>query len=58
MALEDAAVLAKAADISNREEAFATYEHLRRARTVKMYKVGVQGDCNTLFVPCSNGSEI
>ena len=26
------------------EQPSATYEHLRRARTVKMYKVGVQGD--------------
>jgi 2-polyprenyl-6-methoxyphenol hydroxylase-like FAD-dependent oxidoreductase len=45
MALEDAAVLAKCLrDIPNLEQAFATYEQLRRARTVKMYKVGVQGD--------------
>lgn len=45
LALEDAGVLAKCLrDIPDVERAFATYEHLRRARTVKMYQVGVQGD--------------
>ena len=45
LALEDAGVLAKCLrDIPDVEQAFATYEHLRRPRTVKMYQVGVQGD--------------
>jgi 2-polyprenyl-6-methoxyphenol hydroxylase-like FAD-dependent oxidoreductase len=30
-------------DFSN-EQAFATYEHLRRERTVKMFEVGEHGD--------------
>ena len=45
MALEDAAVLAKCLrDIPDVKQAFATYEHLRRERTVKMYEVGERGD--------------
>lgn len=45
MALEDAMVLAKCLqDIPNAEHAFATYEQLRRERTVKMYGVGRHGD--------------
>jgi 2-polyprenyl-6-methoxyphenol hydroxylase-like FAD-dependent oxidoreductase len=45
MALEDAIVLAKCLrDIPNVEEAFATYEHIRRERTVKMYEVGERSD--------------
>lgn len=45
MALEDAAILAKCLrDIPDLEQAFATYEHLRRARTIKMHAVGKQGD--------------
>lgn len=45
MALEDAMVLAKCLrDIPNAEHAFASYEQLRRERTVKMYDVGRRGD--------------
>ena len=45
MALEDAAVLAKCLrDIPEIERAFETYEHLRRERTQKMLKQGLQGD--------------
>ncbi|MEO8956049.1 MAG: FAD-dependent monooxygenase [Ktedonobacteraceae bacterium] len=45
LALEDAAVLAECLrDIPDLEQALVTYEHLRRERAIKMYKVGVQGD--------------
>ena len=45
MALEDAAILAKCLrDIPDVGQAFVTYEHLRRERTVKMYDVGERGD--------------
>ncbi|WP_219639155.1 NAD(P)/FAD-dependent oxidoreductase [Cohnella sp. CFH 77786] len=45
MALEDAAVLAKCLrDFSDAEQAYATYERLRRERTAKMYEVGRHGD--------------
>lgn len=45
MALEDAAILAKCLrDIPDLEHAFATYEHLRRERTTKMFEVGAKGD--------------
>jgi 2-polyprenyl-6-methoxyphenol hydroxylase-like FAD-dependent oxidoreductase len=45
MALEDAVVLAKCLrDIPNSEQAFATYEHLRRERTAKMFELGQRGD--------------
>ncbi len=45
LALEDAGVLAKCLrDIPDLEQTLATYEHLRRERAIKMYKVGVQGD--------------
>jgi 2-polyprenyl-6-methoxyphenol hydroxylase-like FAD-dependent oxidoreductase len=45
MALEDAAILAKCLrDIPVLEQAFATYEQLRRERTARMFKVGEQGD--------------
>ena len=45
MALEDAVVLAKCLrDIPDLEQAFATYERLRRERTTKIYDVGVNGD--------------
>src|SRR6266487_1571080 len=45
MALEDAAVLAKCLrDVPDLEQAFATYEHLRRERTAKMFEVGERGD--------------
>jgi 2-polyprenyl-6-methoxyphenol hydroxylase-like FAD-dependent oxidoreductase len=45
MALEDAAILAKCLrDIPDTEQAFTTYEHLRRERTAKMYEVGERGD--------------
>ncbi len=45
MALEDAIVLAKCLrDIPKLEQAFATYEHLRRERTAKIYQLGVNGD--------------
>ena len=45
MALEDAAVLAKCLrDIPDVEQAFTSFEHLRRERTSKMYEVGVRGD--------------
>lgn len=45
MALEDAIVLAKCLrDIPDLEQSFATYEHLRRERTVKMFDVGQRGD--------------
>jgi 2-polyprenyl-6-methoxyphenol hydroxylase-like FAD-dependent oxidoreductase len=45
MALEDAAILAKCLrDIPDLESAFATYEQLRRERTIKMYDVGKNGD--------------
>src|SRR6266487_606490 len=45
MALEDAAVLAKCLrDITTIEQAFETFEHLRRERTVKMFDLGQRGD--------------
>lgn len=45
MALEDAIMLAKCLrDIPNLESAFATYEHLRRERTARIYQVGLNGD--------------
>lgn len=45
MALEDAGVLARClCDISDLEEAFATFERLRRERTEKMFKQGQQND--------------
>lgn len=45
MALEDAIVLAKCLrDIPDLEQAFATFEQLRRERTVKMYNVGKHSD--------------
>jgi 2-polyprenyl-6-methoxyphenol hydroxylase-like FAD-dependent oxidoreductase len=45
MALEDAIVLAKCLRyIPDLEQAFATYEHLRRERTVKVFDVGQRGD--------------
>jgi 2-polyprenyl-6-methoxyphenol hydroxylase-like FAD-dependent oxidoreductase len=45
MALEDAAILAKCLrDIPDLEQAFVTYEHLRRERTTKMFEVGERGD--------------
>ncbi len=45
MALEDAAVLAKRLrDIPDLEQAFATYERLRRARPAKMFDLGQRGD--------------
>ncbi len=45
MALEDAAVLAKCLrDIPTIEQAFETFEHLRRERTVKMFDLGQRGD--------------
>ena len=45
MALEDAVVLAKCLrDIPEIEQAFATYEHLRRERTEKMLELGLRGD--------------
>jgi len=45
MALEDAIVLAKCLrDIPDLESAFATYEHLRRERTTRIYQVGLNGD--------------
>jgi 2-polyprenyl-6-methoxyphenol hydroxylase-like FAD-dependent oxidoreductase len=45
MALEDAMVLAKCLrDITDLEQAFVTYEQLRRDRTVKMFDVGHRGD--------------
>lgn len=45
MALEDAAILAKCLrDIPDLEQAFTTYEHMRRERTIKMYEVGERGD--------------
>src|ERR1700730_644514 len=45
MALEDAVVLAKCLrDIPDLEQAFATFEHLRRPRTLKMYEAGSRGD--------------
>ncbi|QBD75850.1 FAD-dependent monooxygenase [Ktedonosporobacter rubrisoli] len=45
MALEDAVVLAKCLrDIPDQEQALITYEHLRRERTTKIYKLGVNGD--------------
>lgn len=45
MALEDAAILAKCLrDIPDLEQAFTTFEHLRRERTKKMFDVGERGD--------------
>lgn len=45
MALEDAAVLAKClGDIPDLEQAFETFEQLRRERTAKMFEFGQQGD--------------
>ena len=45
MALEDAGILAKCLrDIPQLEQAFSTFEQLRRARTRKMYQAGQQGD--------------
>ena len=45
MALEDAAVLARCLrDIPDLEQAFVTYEQLRRERTKKMFEVGERGD--------------
>lgn len=45
MALEDADVLAKCLrDIPDIEQAFGTYEHLRRERTAKMLELGQRGD--------------
>ena len=45
MALEDAGILAKCLrDIPDVEQAFTTYEYLRRERAVKMHAVGKQGD--------------
>ncbi len=45
MALEDASTLGKCLrDIPDLEQAFTTYEHLRRERTVKMFAVGEHGD--------------
>jgi 2-polyprenyl-6-methoxyphenol hydroxylase-like FAD-dependent oxidoreductase len=45
MALEDAAILAKCLrDIPDLEQAFTSYEHLRRERTTKMFEVGEHGD--------------
>ncbi len=45
MALEDAAVLAKCLrDVPDLEQAFGTYEQLRRERTAKMFEVGERGD--------------
>ncbi|GCE28897.1 FAD-dependent oxidoreductase [Dictyobacter alpinus] len=44
-ALEDSGILAKCLrDIPQLEQAFSTYEHLRRARTRKIYQAGQQGD--------------
>lgn len=51
MALEDAVVLAKCLrDIADLEQAFATYEHLRRERTTKIYELGVRGDAGKHMV--------
>lgn len=45
MAIEDTIVLAKCLrDIPDLEQAFTTYEQLRRERTLKMYEVGERGD--------------
>jgi 2-polyprenyl-6-methoxyphenol hydroxylase-like FAD-dependent oxidoreductase len=45
MALEDAAVLAKCLrDSPDLEQAFTTYEQLRRERTTKMFDFGQRGD--------------
>lgn len=45
MALEDAAILAKCLrDIPDLEQAFETYEGLRRDRTVKMFDLGQRSD--------------
>ncbi len=45
MALEDAVVLAKCLqDLPNLEQAFGTYEQLRRERTAKMFELGQRGD--------------
>jgi 2-polyprenyl-6-methoxyphenol hydroxylase-like FAD-dependent oxidoreductase len=45
MALEDAAMLAKCLrDIPEIEQAFATFEQLRRERTQKMLDLGLRGD--------------
>ena len=51
MALEDAAILAKCLrDIQDVEQAFNTYEHLRRERTTKMYEVGERGDSGKYII--------
>ena len=45
MALEDAAILAKCLrDIPDLEQAFETYEQLRRDRTLKMFDLGQRSD--------------
>lgn len=45
MALEDAVVLAKSLrDMPDLEQAFETYEHLRRERTEKMFDLGQRSD--------------
>jgi 2-polyprenyl-6-methoxyphenol hydroxylase-like FAD-dependent oxidoreductase len=45
MALEDAVVLAKCLrDIPDAEQAFGTFEQLRRERTAKMFELGQRGD--------------
>ena len=45
MALEDAVVLAKCLrDVPDLEQAFGTFEHLRRERTAKMLGLGRRGD--------------
>jgi len=45
MALEDAAVVAKCLrDIPGVEQAFGTFEQLRRKRTAKMFELGQRGD--------------
>lgn len=45
MALEDAEILVKCLrDVPDLEQAFTTYEHLRRERTTKIYQIGANGD--------------
>ena len=45
MALEDAVVLAKCLrDLPDSEQAFATFERLRRERTTNMFELGQRGD--------------
>lgn len=45
MALEDALIMAKCLrDIPETEQAFATFEHLRRERVAKMLELGIRGD--------------